>query len=502
MILRPYQIALVDDLTAAAHEGHRRLMLQSFMGSGKTCIAADIIRHATSNNKRCIFLAPRREIIWQTVKKLEGAGVECGVMQAGEPYDYSQKAIVASIQTFYSWVMRRNVIKKPNADLVVIDEAHHIQGSKTWQKIAEAYPNAFILGMSATPVSKTGKGLGAYFDKMECGPTVKELTDQGYLVPVRYYCPSLPDLQKVHVRQGDYVEGELEEAMNRPKLVGEICENFARICPDRQALVFASGIKHSIHLANEFNSLGVKAAHVDGDTPSEDRDKIIEKYRAKEIQVLTNCSVYAEGTDIPEIGCLIFARPTKSLVLYLQVAGRALRPAPGKKNCVFLDHSGVLYEHGLIDQDWQWQLEYLDGEIGTAMKRKKKKAKPITCLKCKCVYESRLDCPNCGTCPTINGKAVPTYEALLQELNSEEIPKGPDKKLFYQELLGYAFEKGHKRGWAWFKYQDKFGIQPGTSWIYLDRIQPSLETRSWIRSRQIAWVKSKKNSINREVVYG
>ena len=498
-VLRPYQIDLVDDITTEAAQGHRRILLQSFMGSGKTVIAAEIIRHAESNGQHCLFLAPRREIVSQTLEKLEAFGVEAAIMQHGEPYDYSQKFIVASIQTFYSWIIRRKNTQKPKADIVIIDEAHGLQGSKSWQKIVDAYPNAFILGMTATPVSKSGKGLAAHFDTMVCGPSVKELTDQKYLVPVKYFCPSIPDLKKVRVFAGDYSEKDLSEAVDTKKLVGDIIENWLKICPKKQTLVFACGIKHSVHIVSEFNAIGIKAAHVDGDTPASERDEIIRKFRSKEIQVLSNCAVYCEGTDIPEIECLVFARPTKSLVLFLQISGRALRPSPGKETAIFLDHAGVIYQHGMIDQNWDWKLEYLEGNIGTAMKKKKKEPKPITCEQCKLIYTGKLTCPNCGNTPKVFGKAVPTYEAYLQEIDAIENPKKKlplttENKQFYQELLGYCFKKGYSKGFAYHKFIEKFGEKPQWNWQYLRGEEPGPEVLSWIRHLQIRYAKRRQDA--------
>src|SRR3990167_2387249 len=125
--------------------------------------------------------------------------------------------------------------------------------------------------------------------------------------------------------------------------------------------------------------------------------------------------------------------------------------------------------------------------------KKKKQAKPIVCVNCKRAYEGRLSCPECGTCPVIKGKMVPTLEAYLQELDAKEIPEGPDNKTFYRELLGYAAAKNFKPGWAWFKYQERFKMQPGNMWRKAMPLEPSLDTKSWVRSRMIAWAESSRN---------
>src|SRR3990167_1730911 len=219
----------------------------------------------------------------------------------------------------HSWVMQRRKESAPPADLVIVDEAVHLQGARTWQDLVALYPQAYIVGFTATPISKAGKGLGGHFDCLVQGPTIGELTRGGWLVTVKYFCPSIPDLQGIKVQAGDYVEKQLEERMDRPKLVGDVVENWARVCPDRKTLVFASGIKHSIHLTEAFNAVGVKAEHVDGKTPAEERAAIIKRFAEGATRVMSSCGVFIEGFDEPSASALIFARPTRSLMLALQI---------------------------------------------------------------------------------------------------------------------------------------------------------------------------------------
>src|SRR3990167_4359079 len=498
--LRDYQKNLVDSIADAAYSGHRRIIVQLPTGAGKTLVAGEMVRHAISNNQRVLFLAHRRELIWQTVEKLKMFGVYCTVLVPGEPYDPRELACVASIQTLHARAIRRRVIVLPPADLVICDEFAHAFSSGTWQKILDSYKNSWIVGLTATPINRRGHGMGHCADFMVKGPSIQHLIDLGHLVPVTYFCPSLPDLTKLKIQAGDYVQNQLEERMDKPKLIGDILTNWSKICPDRKTIVFASGIKHSIHIAEAFNSIGVVAAHLDGNTLDYERDKIIQSFHNGKIQVLSNCAVLTEGFDDPIASALVFARPTKSLMLYLQIAGRVLRPAPGKNDCIILDHAGVIYQHGLIAQDWDWKLEYGEGKtISETMKRKKKKEHSITCENCKCVYEGRLDCPNCGTRPTIHGKMVETIEAYLEELNAESLLRPEDKRKWWAMLRSYGNIHGYKTGWAWHKFKEKFSVYPSNNW-YSDAGQlPDLEIQSWIKSRQIAWGRrNRKNEIMEE----
>src|SRR3990167_2142716 len=165
MNIRPYQLDVIDEITTEAASGKRRIILQAPTGSGKTIIAAQIISHAVSNKKHVLFLAHRRELIWQTMEKLESFGVPHGVLIAGEPYDPTHFVSVASIGTIFSRAMRRKVIGLPKADLVICDEFHHAASSGTWKKILEEYKNSFILGLTATPINVLGFGMGHVADR-------------------------------------------------------------------------------------------------------------------------------------------------------------------------------------------------------------------------------------------------------------------------------------------------------------------------------------------------
>src|SRR3990167_7725189 len=158
--LRPYQTDAIDELTEAATAGHRRLLLQAGCALGKTVIAAQIIRHCTSNGKKALFLAHRREIVLQTINKLDRFGVPSGMIMSGDEWDSSHLVNVASIQTLHAWAVRRRKINMPRADLVIVDETHALSGSSSWRDILNNYPEAIILGLTATPITQTGMGLG------------------------------------------------------------------------------------------------------------------------------------------------------------------------------------------------------------------------------------------------------------------------------------------------------------------------------------------------------
>ena len=222
---------------------------------------------------------------------------------------------------------------------MVVDEAHRAR-ARTYEQILGAYPDAVILGLTATPCRGDGRGLGNVFEVMVECPSVSELIDLDFLVPTKVYAPTKPDLKGVATRQGDYVARQLEDRMNTAELVGDIVTHWHRLAEGRQTVVFASGVQHSIHLRDEFRTSGVWAEHIDGKTPKEERDEILKRLSRKEIDLVTNCMVLTEGWDQPEVSCVVLARPTKHMGLYRQMVGRVLRPAEGKSDALVIEHAG------------------------------------------------------------------------------------------------------------------------------------------------------------------
>jgi DNA repair protein RadD len=219
--LRPYQIDAIAAIDAVIAAGKRRPLLVAPTGAGKTVIFAAIIKRAATNGQRVIVLAHRREIIAQTSLKLSANDVEHGIIRAGLVMDLEQNVQVCGIQTLWERAVRTNRIPLPPADLLIIDEAHHVP-ALTYRKIIEAYPDAILLGTTATPCRGDGRGLGNFFDCIVETPQVAELIAQKYLVKTHVYAPRDIDLKGVRVQAGDYVENQLAQRMDRDDLVGDI----------------------------------------------------------------------------------------------------------------------------------------------------------------------------------------------------------------------------------------------------------------------------------------
>ncbi|MEE9365827.1 MAG: DEAD/DEAH box helicase [Dehalococcoidales bacterium] len=500
------QVAVIEKVRQAFLAGYKSILIVAPTGSGKTVIGADILRSSDEKNKASMFMAHRRELVKQSADKLERFGVAHGIIMAGFKGDMWKGVQIASIDTLRARYM--NMKKKylpalPRISILMVDEAHR-SCSKTYTKLIDHYKEngAFIIGLTATPIRGDGKGLARHYDHMVLAPSMSELIKIGRLVPPRYFAPTIPDLTGVRTRMGDYVEGDLEPVMDNREAVGDIVTNWLRIAPARKTIVFATGVRHSIHIAEQFAAAGIRSAHIDGTTPLEERDETLAALSRGSIQVISNCMVLTEGFDCPSLDCCVLARPTKNLGLYLQMGGRVLRCFPGKNDSIIIDHSGNLYEHGYLEDDHGWHLT--EGEACTPNLERQKEfdeKEPITCKECGCVYTGQLPCPACGYIPVKTGKYVETRHADLIEIRREKREKAEkqavarqpatheEKQRWYSMFLYYAASKGHKEGSVAHKYKAKFGVWPKN--MKRQELQPTPECEAYIQHLNI------KNSFRR-----
>lgn len=357
MILRDYQDAAREEAHAMIDAGHKRILIHSGTGTGKTVIAADITKRAVALGHRVLFLAHRKELIDQAWNKLRSFGVDASVLMANDSRRAAWKSVcVASVPT----LVRRP--HKPTAALLIIDECHR-SPANSYVEILKSYPDAIVLGLTATPIRTDSKGLGDLFDVMVSCPSVGEMmrrldpeTGKPYLVGTRVFAPPAADVSKVKTVRGDYKNDELAKICDKPKLVGDIVDHWRRHASGRRTIAFAVGVEHSKHIVAGFSEAGITAEHLDGTTPKEEREGILARLESGKTLVVSNVGVLTEGFDCPPVSCIILARPTQSMGLFLQMCGRALRPYPGKDVVVILDHSGAHHQHGFIDDDREWSL--------------------------------------------------------------------------------------------------------------------------------------------------
>jgi superfamily II DNA or RNA helicase len=492
--LRDYQTEVIGKIKAEVDAGKRRLVLVAPTGSGKTIIACSGIAEAVAAGKRVLVLVHRRELIEQMSAKLFAAGMDCGIIAAGFPSRYGERVQVASIATLHARAVRTSRIDLPPADLVVVDEAHHCR-APTYRQLIDAYPEAVIIGMTATPCRGDGRGLGNIFESIVECPFVAELISAGFLVGTRVYAPTRPDLKGVKVQAGDYAQGQLENRMDDAQLTGGIVEHWLKLAGGRSTILYAAGVGHSLHLRDEFRKAGVLAEHIDGSTPVEERDAILGRLAAGTVEVVTNCMVLTEGFDCPVVGCIVLARPTKHHGLFRQMVGRGLRPAPGKEHLLVLDHAGAVFEHGLVEEPVTWTLsEDHRASLPVQGSRASGKApKLVTCPECRAVRYQGRPCPACGWRPQPKADSFAVRDGELGEVDRNRNVRSPqysdtEKQSFYRQLLWIVRERNFKPGWAAHKFKEKFGHWPPFG--YAKPMEPDAPVRAWVRSRQIAYAKA------------
>lgn len=444
MILRPYQIDLVNKARALMQAGHHSILIQSPTGSGKTALTAHMLHTSAGKGLRSFFIVHRKELIDQSVRAFNLEGLKHGIIAAGFPQNRSAQVQIAGIAT-----LARRLQRYRAPSLIIWDECHHL-GAKTWGDIYRTFPDAYHIGLTATPERLDGQGLGKYFTHMISGPSVTDLTTQGYLSPYKLYAPSHVNLDGVRRQMGDYVRGELSIAIDKPKITGSAVEHYKKHALGKRAIVFAVSIEHSKHIVEEFQKEGFHARHVDGETASEEREAAIKDFSSGTIQVLSNVELFGEGFDVPAMECAILLRPTQSLGLYLQQVGRSLRPHAGKTHAIILDHVGNCERFGLPDQIRDWSLEGRDKSKGEYQ------ASVRICESCFGAQPmGKTSCIFCGAVFSLKPRTVETVVGTLKEIDQTQLAlklkwkreQGMSKG--FKELVALGKARGYKRAEAW-----------------------------------------------------
>jgi len=347
IVLRDYQRASIEALDRAWRQGHRAPLLVLPTGSGKTIIASAVMGNLHEvHGKRSLFMAHRRELLEQTAAKVRLVSTcRVGVVQ-GNRNDLGHDITVGSIQTLGHHSGRRMeaVLAAGPYDLLVVDEAHHAV-SPQWQGVIDALrrenPGMLLFGMTATPGRADGSALDAVFDTVAYERRLTEMIDEGWLVPPRGFKVTLDiDLDKIKMSRGDFVGSQLSQAMNTPLVNEAVVRAWQQFGHDRKTLAFAVDVAHGYALRDTFVAAGYAAEALDGKTKDKERKAVLQRFRDGQTRILVNCQVLTEGYDDPSTEAILFARPTQSQGLYVQMLGRGLRPWPGKSDCFVIDAVG------------------------------------------------------------------------------------------------------------------------------------------------------------------
>jgi DNA repair protein RadD len=424
--LRDYQVAGVSAVREKFMTGKRAVLYVLPTGGGKTRVFTYIASSAGAKGKRVLILAHRQELVSQSSLSLAELDVSHGLITPENKLKPIMSAHIRKLQKSlvnqgaHVHVASVQTISRPGKlaqwasyfDLIIVDEAHHATAGQ-WFTFLDSAKQARILGVTATPHRTDGQGLGidagGIFEDIVIGPDPGYLMDQGYLVRAKVYAPpQLVDVSGLkRDKSGEFNGRALAELMAERKIYGDAVGHYNRICPGQPAIVFCSSVKNAEIAAEEFKRAGWRAASIDGSMDDEIRRNLIEALGDGRIQILTSCDIISEGTDIPVVTAAIMLRPTDSESLFMQQAGRVLRPvyASGydlstqegrleaievskKPFAIILDHVGNCLRHGLIDEKREWSL---DGrpKRGRESDTDEKSVRVVQCPKCFAAQEPK-----------------------------------------------------------------------------------------------------------------
>lgn len=396
-MLRPYQIAALDAVAADLAKGNNRLLLQMATGLGKTTCFSSLIQHAeikdwqaSTGNRRVLVIAHREELIDQaaeTFKRLN-PGLMVSIEQGQRKANRYADVVVASIQTLAASGCRRlhDLIRFQPFGIVIQDEAHHSTAASyrtvfvhlgflpaedaseeedvdstisqseadklaanllEWDSMAPK--DRLLLGVTATPNRTDAVGLSAVYQSLCFTYPIRKGVEDGYLVPiVPWVVDTSVSLDAVHTNRGDFNQRELADAVNNEHRNGLAVDAWHKYAHQRPTLAFTVDVAHAHDLAAAFQSKGIRAHAVSGETPKDQRRLLLQSFRSGEIDVITNCMILTEGTDLPMTSCILHAKPTKSATLHEQMTGRGLRLHDGKADCVVIDMVDIAKKHSLM----------------------------------------------------------------------------------------------------------------------------------------------------------
>ena len=407
--MRQYQRGLLRSVETALAPERARVMMQLPTGGGKTIIAAHLLSRYLRGARKAVWLTHRTELAAQTGRMLaDAAGVDAWHVQrpSQAPMPARQRGVVIIMaQTAGRRARNADVWSKYDQDdLLIIDEAHHA-AADGYERAMERWSGR-VLGMTATPWRLSLKeGFGHLFDNLACGPQTSELQRGGFLCEARVVAPTPDRLIRGGEPglSGDYTEGGIERAnADSPDVMtAGALEFWQERARGRQTIIYAVSVKHAHNLTTMFRNAGVAADLMLGNTPADMRESTIRSFRNGNLTVLVNVAVATEGFDLPDASCVIIARPTKSLALYLQMLGRGMRPKDGGGDCVILDLAGNSLEHGLPNERREWSLaprgELSSGDAPAVRCDRCGELSPAASHNCqRCGEPFGEDCRRCG----------------------------------------------------------------------------------------------------------
>lgn len=457
--LRDYQQETIDKVYQSMRTGHHRIIVQQPPRTGKTVIMSEIAKRTTDKSNRVMFIIHRKEVLEQAISTFKQQEVNMNL------------ATMGMVQT-----LTRRVKKLKAPQLILIDEAHHAL-AQSYRRIIDTFPNAYILYFTATPIRTGHDQLDQIADDIIVGKSIKWLTEHHFLAPFHYYGLGDIDRSKLRKSNGDYSSQSMDEAISH-QIYGHIVQQYQRLANGKQAVVYCHSIASAKEVTKKFHEAGITAEEIDGDTDKKVRDKLVQQFRDQKLTILVNVNLFTEGVDLPNVDCVIMARPTSSLALYLQFSMRCLNPRKGK-TAIIIDHVDNFLNFGLPNNDRDW-----NEAIKTRDKRKQSKQDngPAIC-QCKfcfgVFYRKEMQdscCPLCGhrldpekkDYKIVNvdlqeikeNQAIKRRKQLVNKILEEQVmanvaDKTPGQLTTLKELQAYAKLHNYSPGWAWYQFKNR-----------------------------------------------
>lgn len=431
-MLRDYQQDVYRKTVEAFKQGHRRPLVVLPCGGGKSYLFAEMAKNTHGD---VLILTHRRELLSQHNNLLANLGIN------------------ARVSMVLTEANRLGQYQRPA--LIITDEAH-LSRSHSWMKVLDYY-NTFTVGFTATPVRLDGKPLGDMYDALVEGVTVKWLIDHQRLAPFEYYAPTVVDTDSLRVQGGDYVIKDMEQLMSDRAIYSDVLTSWQRLAANEKTIAYCVSVKHAKETAEMFRAAGYHAQAIDGNTPDQQREQIMQQFRNGDIQILCNVGIISEGISIDDVTCCLLLRPTESHALYWQQAMRCMRYQPGKMAKI-IDCVGNYLRNPLPDMDVQWNLT-----------TQAKKRSPMNqegdfvvrmCPQCFKVFQTAPVCPYCGAAYPLHPREIKAREEIeLARITAEEAARAEalrkkarieqGKAQSFDELVQLAKQRGYKNPSFW-----------------------------------------------------
>ncbi|EAZ5465379.1 DEAD/DEAH box helicase [Salmonella enterica subsp. enterica] len=479
-------------------KSHNTFMVYAPTGSGKTGLAAFIVAGFVSRGMRVLFCAPYTILIGQTANRFVEYGLpgdDIGYIWADHPnYDPDRKIQIASADTLIRRVFPDNI------DLLIIDEAH-LRKKRILKDIERLRGKGVkVIGLSGTPFSPF---LGKYYDRLIKPTTIGELIQRGDLSKYEFYAPTKPDLKGVKTANTadygrDYNENQLAEIMCGSDLVGDIVDNWLRNGRDLPTVAFCVNKAHANYVTMQFVKAGVNAEVMVAETPHEERQVMIHRFETGATKIIVSVGVLVAGFD-SDVRCVIYARPTKSEIRWLQCLGRALRTAPGKDKALIFDHSGTVHRLGFPDAiEYNELPSKNDGmkEAATRQAEEREEKLPKECPECHFMKPAGVYvCPKCGFKPLVGEDVVTDTQRNIKKLSKGgKVYTKSDKQSWWSQIKFYQRQRTSmgrpiSDGWCAHTFREKFNEWPNNLSDFPMEITP--EVSNYIRHKLIRFAKGK-----------